>query len=578
MGGGASKGKAGGAAKGGKVYKVDESKSHAYNACAQAHETMTTDVVPALTNLTEYYSTKDAKYHRSADKNPELAEMTAKLESATLKFDRRMKHVLKGRETLGLLNPQAYMTKYLQELSHRYNIIVLNPDETDSSLPTIKALAKQAKDAGCSCVVGLAQKDSWQHALINREMGAVSISSLAYLVAMNKYMQRTIEKKTFFFKPCTPETESNDEIFAKIPSEEWPCMLKNTSLSLGRGVFRCKTPEAMAKILDEYRGDKSLQAAIKKTNDDILDHFTDDDKSKLDCDVPPFIIEHCVNLELGWVEYCYEGCITDDGQLVHYGFTEEMYSTEHAGLAYITPPMSYPRSKIPELEVYVSDYMDGLIQKGYLKQFFNLEIWGLIGADDSVEFCFCEINPRCAHAYHIPYKIAYGTNLWADNFDLVMHNTKPQYSPWSKWVSGDCSVSLQALINVMGSEGKKVNEILDYRVVDHLERKGKVELVRHTKQRDYTITADDAASGAGCTLLQIFCRVTSHDEAAAHEVAVRDVVYTIKQDDSQPDWWLKRAEKGNPEMVKKKLMEGCDLTSVTAEAYNAQVRAKTRKD
>ena len=45
-----------------------------------------------------------------------------------------------------------------------------------------------------------------------------------------------------------------------------------------------------------------------------------------------------------------------------------------------------------------------------------------------------------------------------------------------------------------------------------------VELVRHTKQRDYVLTADDAASGAGCTLLQIFVKCTSHNEAAAYEV------------------------------------------------------------
>jgi|OM-RGC.v1.027180742 hypothetical protein len=82
----------------------------------------------------------------------------------------------------------------------------------------------------------------------------------------------------------------------------------------------------------------------------------------------------------------------------------------------------------------------------------------------------------------------------------------------------------------------QVEEILDYTYVDHWDSGAveKVRLVRHTKQRDYVITADDAESGAGCTLLQIFCKCENHEEAAAMEMAVRDLVYLIKQDSVQP--------------------------------------------
>ena len=51
-----------------------------------------------------------------------------------------------------------------------------------------------------------------------------------------------------------------------------------------------------------------------------------------DIEIPPFLLEHCVNLDDGWVEYCYEGCINEQGKLTHYGFTEELYDTEHAGI------------------------------------------------------------------------------------------------------------------------------------------------------------------------------------------------------------------------------------------------------
>ena len=159
---------------------------------------------------------------------------------------------------------------------------------------SINKILAQCKSAGLPCVVGLAQKDSWQHSILNREMGHVSISSLAYLIAMNKYMQRVLEeeakpvKGTFFFAPVTPETETNDEIAAKVPANEWPIMLKNTSLSLGKGVFRVKNKEKLFEILDEYRASKELQAAIKATNDGITERFTQEDMDQLgDIEIPP---------------------------------------------------------------------------------------------------------------------------------------------------------------------------------------------------------------------------------------------------------------------------------------------------
>ena len=141
-------------------------------------------------------------------------------------------------------------------------------------------------------------------------------------------------------------------------------MLKNTSLSLGRGVFRIKTPEDMVAILKEYREDADLQAKIKGTNDAITQYFTPNDEKYLQAppingNVPPFLFEHCVDLTLGWIEYCYEGLITEEGKLVHYGFTEEFYSKAGAGLAYVTPPPSYKKDPalIKKLEFYIEEYI-----------------------------------------------------------------------------------------------------------------------------------------------------------------------------------------------------------------------------
>ena len=73
-----------------------------------------------------------------------------------------------------------------------------------------------------------------------------------------------------------------------------------------------------------------------------------------------------------------------------------------AGIGYIHPPFSLKQANIPDVQKYMHEYMKHLADRGYLKQFFNTEIWGLNKPDGKIDFCFCEINPRCAHAYHIP--------------------------------------------------------------------------------------------------------------------------------------------------------------------------------
>jgi hypothetical protein len=145
---------------------------------------------------------------------------------------------------------------------------------------------------------------------------------------MNKYLQRTIETNGFWFTDIDPEKNTNEELVAKIPDNEWPFMLKNTSLSLGRGVFRCKTPADMLEIIDMYRADQNLQAEIKYKNDAIVCHCSEAEKAELTI-VPPFVGEHMIDLTRGWSEYCYEGFATEDGKNVHYGLTEEVYFMDH---------------------------------------------------------------------------------------------------------------------------------------------------------------------------------------------------------------------------------------------------------
>lgn len=436
---------------------------------------------------------------------------------------------------LGLLPPQAYMKEELDKLYKVYDVVQVPAKEGDWSEEHVKYLVDFCKKKGVHSVVGFAQKDAWFHALINTGLGHVSISPHAYLIAMNKYMQRTIEKKPFFFAPISPDEATNEELAALVPENEWPFMLKNTSLSLGRGVFMIKTKEEMFEILDEYRSNEQLRKEIANTNDAITSRMSAEEKAGLG-PVPPFIAEHRVDLSRGWVEYCYEGCVDAEGNNTHYGMTEEVYFEDHQSLAYVTPPVSYPHEFIPELEGYVGGYMEGLIAKGYLKQFYNIEFWATFNTPDGKpEYAFCEINPRCAHTYHFGYLFAYDTNLYRDNWDLVLENKSPELTPWIEWKEGSNKYCTEILLTAK-QEGK-VGDILDYKYIDKIEKSGEVKLIRHIKDRNYVLNADDAKSGAGCTMLQIWIVTDTPQEAAKREMEIRKAAYKEDLGWTYPKIW-----------------------------------------
>ena len=69
---------------------------------------------------------------------------------------------------------------------------------------------------------------------------------MAFLYCMNKYLMRKLESNPLWFDWVDPRKETDDQIIAKI--KEWPFMLKNTSLSLGRGIFRIKSPDQLRQV------------------------------------------------------------------------------------------------------------------------------------------------------------------------------------------------------------------------------------------------------------------------------------------------------------------------------------------
>ena len=58
---------------------------------------------------------------------------------------------------------------------------------------------------------------------------------------------RTLEEEAFYYDSVDPISETDEEIVRKI--KEWPFMLKNPSLSLGRGIFKIKNEGELRAVL-----------------------------------------------------------------------------------------------------------------------------------------------------------------------------------------------------------------------------------------------------------------------------------------------------------------------------------------
>ena len=427
------------------------------------------------------------------------------------------------RARYGFLNPQPYMGMALEEMRRHMDIEVLTPETWDDA--EIEDVVALCKEKGIRSVGGFAQKDAFHHILINEKLGNVAPSRRAFFYCMNKYLMRTLESNAFYFDLVDPLKESDDEIVAKI--KEWPFMLKNTSLSLGRGIFKIENEEALRAVLAGYRKDKPLQELIASQYASYLKGI---DPSEAPEVAPPFIAEYMVDMNQA-IEYCYEGYITPHGEIVHYALTEEVYFSNHQALGYITPPISIDSKIAEKIEAWVEDYMGKLSNLGYRGQFFNLEFW--IMPDDSI--ALTEINPRAAHSYHYNYQYSFGNSLYEDNFKLAAGLEPDKDTPWAKWRRGDPhKFTLIALIT--GRDTGKVSEILDYDYLEYLEKEEKI-LVRHTRQRDDVLNDADMTA-AGVMLLQMWLVGDTRNDVIRKEREVRARIYRHPQeDDTYPSYW-----------------------------------------
>ncbi len=427
------------------------------------------------------------------------------------------------KSTYGFLSPQPYMENAINDMRERIQVEVVEAKTWEDS--EIDAIASDCRSKGVKSVGGFAQKDAFHHILINEKLGNNVPGRIAFLYCMNKYLMRTLEDNPFYFDSIDPLKESDDEIVGKI--KEWPFMLKNTSLSLGRGIFKIKDEEQLRSVLKSYREDEELQKLISFQYDSYLKGV---DRSQLPENIPPFIAEHMVDMNVA-IEYCYEGYITPSGEVVHYALTEEVYFSNHQALGYVTPPISISAEMAEKIEAWMNRYMGKMADLGYRNQFFNVEFWIMPGGS----IALTEINPRAAHSYHYNYLYSFGSSLYEDNFKLAAGEEVPANTPWKKWRNQD-NFKFTLIVLITAKQTGKVSDILDYEYVEHLEKNEGI-LIRHNRQRDDSLEEKDMTA-AGVMLMQMWIVGDTREDVIRKEHEVRRKIYRHVQTDAQyPEYW-----------------------------------------
>lgn len=429
-----------------------------------------------------------------------------------------------SKNKFGFLSPQPYMEIALKGIKKLSDVVVIDPQGWDSH--QVDEMVAKCKEQGVSAVAGFAQKDAFSHILINERLGNNVPSKMAFLYCMNKYLMRTLERNANYYDWVDPDIETNEQIVNKI--KEWPFMLKNTSLSLGKGIFKVETKEDLITVLDEYRADTKLQDEIALN----YQYYTKEiPRESLPAIIPPFIAEHYMDINKS-IEYCYEGYIDSQGKITHYALTEEVYFSNHQALGYITPTISVEQSTVKEVEDWMDDYMGRLAELGYKNQFFNVEFW----ITDDGKISLVEINPRAAHSYHYNYELSFGNSLYNDNFKLAAGLPIEDTTPWLKWKNNEFKKHT-LIVLITGKETGKVSDIVNYDYLNKMLDDNQIDVVRYTKNQDDVLTEADMTS-AGVMLVQLWVSGTK-EEVIGKEIEIRKNIYKHpeKNVSNYPEYW-----------------------------------------
>lgn len=395
--------------------------------------------------------------------------------------------------------------KYIDQLSNVYNIHIIEPkvyDETE-----LNKWVAYCKDNQIVSVTAFEQDQIFFQTLINERLGAPSLSKQSCLYSINKFLNRRLETKPFWYNSVWL-SESNTTILSKI--KEYPCMLKSTLHNMGAFIFKINDSEALLKKIDELRNSK---AALEE-NSANYQRFCSNEFSEF----PYLIVEKYMDIQFDIKQFSIDCYSTSNGQFQPFVVREEIYFANFQKIGYLCPPPSLDTTQLHQLEIFVHELGKKFHSKGHVNQFFNIECW----LTSEGKFYLTEINPIPNTNFSGMYWLMEGKSLFKEILDLHHRQIEPENTPFKKIKDGMLKkFYLQTEINC-AVKGKASN-IFDFNAIQLLSKNERYHLECYINE-DFEFT-DIHMSIPGWPVAELYLEDTTIDSLLAQDKQIRKMIY-----------------------------------------------------
>ena len=389
-----------------------------------------------------------------------------------------------------------------------YYMLVINEEAISKCITYVK-------EKGKNCVLSLSETSLYVCSVINERLGYPSPTPLTNDVCHNKYQTRMLVRE---FEWCYGFNLGDPVDLVVQNVKTFPCMLKPTMLSGGRGTFRCDDEASLLSKLHHLNSDKDIINYVRAQQTQVLSNLSGD---KVSGKTVQFLVEEFVEMNgTGVYQYFIEVFVTREGKVIPYCLVEQMLFQDGMFLGFVTPPFHFD-GNIKPFEDYAISIGNKLYSIGFKNQCFHFEFWRYPDG----KFRLVEINPRVSTPCVDLHEQYSGNNIYNDVTNLFLHNNEPMCTPLSvlqdhlATSTGNKRYALQ--INFRSRATGLVSSIFNYDLLEELSARGYV--VMFDADRDCVLT-ETSATTLGKRITYVTIKGT-WNEIVKEEKSLREKLY-----------------------------------------------------
>jgi len=421
---------------------------------------------------------------------------------------------------VGIFPMPTFLNKYLDACKDQYEVHVITPDPTFATAERdILKWVGYCKKHGIKHISSFDHEYMIWQAILNEliadESTSPSLKSMTF--AMNKYHTRQLDDPSFW--SVAVDGQNPKAAIAEVAGR-YPCMVKASCLNLCRGVFTVRSDEEFLKTVDGT----SEQAQEAERFRDAIKRFLPQDGPMF----PSFMAEMRLDLlDPRLKQYSVECLCTSSGEFRTHAVREELYFGTFQKLGYMCPPQSLSKASLAKL-VQFTDYIGGqLVERGFVNQFFNMEVWHMPSGD----FRIVEVNvlPN-PHFVGMNFHLT-GKNYMREFLDLHAK----QVPPSTKLIEGIMEGSLGKVClqsEMSGVTKGRLGDLFDMEALRNLPADNHCMM---WMTDDEFVLSDEHMTTAGSAVAEVFLEGSSLQDVLEKDMKLRKAIYKVNCPDQYPD-------------------------------------------